>query len=466
MASTDQSTENSVPMEITQEEVDDADELREMLNDAEEKEQEGKYEESQKMLMITIESDKDSDSAKKVKEEAIYRISHLYTKTSKDDEVMELLKRCSPFFATIPKARTAKIVRTIIDIVAKGQDSVDLQVKLCEEVIGWCQAERRTFLRQRIQGRLADLRFQQGGYLSAQTLIVQLLSELKKLDDKQMLVEMHLVESRIHHALRNVPKSKAALTAARTAGNAIYIVPILQAELDSMAGILHCEEGDYKTAFSYFLEAFEAFDQAESAASASSASSGGGGVAGSNAASHHARAINCLKYMMLCKVLQGSAGEVSGLLSGKWGVKYSGVHLDAMDKIAKAAQKRSLEDFSQCTAKFEAQLAGDAIIKHHLQHLYNRLLEDNLLKIIEPFSCVEIAHVAELIKLPVEKVERKLSQMILDAKFQGILDQGRGQLLIYEPTAMDNTFSNSLEVVANVSFVVDSLFRRAQGLVR
>ena len=32
------------------------------------------------------------------------------------------------------------------------------------------------------------------------------------------------------------------------------LVPVLQAEIDEMSGVLHCEESDYTTAYSYFLE--------------------------------------------------------------------------------------------------------------------------------------------------------------------------------------------------------------------
>jgi 26S proteasome regulatory subunit N6 len=272
--------------------------------------------------------------------------------------------------------------------------------------------------------------------------VTSLLRELKKLDDKQMLTEVHLLESRIHHILENIPKAKAALTAARTAANSIYVTPILQAELDQMCGILQCEERDTVTAYSYFLEAFEAFD-----------------------ATKDRRAINCLKYMCLSKILGDHASEVSSILSSKNGVKYIGSPgLKAMAAVAAASKKKSLEEFEQAVEEHSVELKSDELIAHHLEILYDQMLEGNLLKIIHPFSCVEIAHVAKLIKMPVAVIEKKLSQMILDRTFSGILEEGKGHLVVYESAPEDKSFTYGGEILSNMENVVAALFSRAKNM--
>ena len=103
-----------------------------------------------------------------------------------------------------------------------------LQIEVCKEQIEWAGSEKRSFLRQRIEMRLAALMMETGEYHPALNLVGTLLTEVKRLDDKLLLVDVHLIESRLHHHLLNTPKSKAALTAARSAANSVYVPPSLQ----------------------------------------------------------------------------------------------------------------------------------------------------------------------------------------------------------------------------------------------
>jgi 26S proteasome regulatory subunit N6 len=73
------------------------------------------------------------------------------------------------------------------------------------DAIAWCGAEKRTFLKQRLQSRLASLYVKLKQYTDALPLIQKLIRDVKKFDDKLLLVEIFLVESRAHLALQNGP---------------------------------------------------------------------------------------------------------------------------------------------------------------------------------------------------------------------------------------------------------------------
>jgi len=381
----------------------------------------------------------------RTKEAAILRLAQLYAKLQRPADLKNLVVEIRPFFSTIPKAKTAKIVKQLIDAVgeAGSQDStLQLQADICQDAIDWCIAGKRTFLKQRIQARLAALYFKMKKYKDALSLLSTLAREVKKFDDKLLLTEVYLVETRVHHALQNVPKAKGALTSARTAANAIYCPPLLQAQIDLQAGIVSAEEKDYKTGFSYFYEAFEGF----------------------NTIDHRTEATQSLKYMLLCKIMTNHAEDVFSIINGKSGVKYAGVDVEAMRAVAEAYKKRSIHDFENVFKQYSPQLAGDAIIMSHLDTLKSQLLEQNLMRLLEPFSRVEIAHVAELIRLPLDFVEAKLSEMILDKKLNGILDQGSGDLILFDDVPENKTYKAALETISELNGVVDRLFNKAQLL--
>ena len=384
----------------------------------------------------------DAESVK-VKESAVDRLAKLLARAGDAQSLRSVLTELRPLFKVVPKAKTAKIVRGIIDVLATVPGCDALQVEVCEEQVAWAREEKRTFLRHRVELRLAALFLETRRYPEALKFIGALAFEVKKLDDKLLLVDIHLLESKIHYALRNMPKAKAALTAARTNGNAIYVPPSAQCVIDSQSGILHAEEKDYKTAYSYFFEAFEQLNNLE----------------------EDARARRALKYMLMCKVMSGQADEVANLVAAKGGIKHQGPELDAMKAVASAYGARSLKDLQLVLASHEKELQDDPIIAAHLGALRDSLMEQNLLRVIEPFSRVEIAHVATLIDLPLAEVETKLSQMILDGKFEGILDQGAGCLIVYDDKEQNAVYKATLDTIANMDRVVDSLAAKSSKIV-
>ncbi|XP_028136384.1 26S proteasome non-ATPase regulatory subunit 11 [Diabrotica virgifera virgifera] len=395
----------------------------------------------EKLLKLSRDSD-DEDQNIVNKEQDILNLGEKYKKEGKAKELAELIKATRPFLSLISKAKAAKLVRSLVDYFLDLEAGIGIEVQLCKECIEWAKEERRTFLRQSLEARLIALYFDTGMYSEALQLESTLLKELKKLDDKNLLVEVQLLESKTYHALSNLPKARAALTSARTTANAIYCPPKMQAALDLQSGVLHAaDEKDFKTAYSYFYEAFEGFDSVESP-----------------------KALTALKYMLLSKIMINSPEDVQQIVSGKLAFKYAGQDIEAMKSVAQAAHKRSLADFQQAVKQFKHELEDDVIVRAHLGTLYDNMLEQNLCRIIEPYSRVQVEYVAKTIKLPVLQVEKKLSQMILDAKFHGILDQGEGVLIVFEESAVDKTYEMALETIQSMSKVVDTLYQKAKKL--
>lgn len=168
----------------------------------------------------------------------------------------------------------------------------------------------------KIENKLADLLFRQAKYTEALQLLNKLLFELKQKDDKLLIVETQLVESKVYHALENLPKAKASLTSVKTTANSIYIVPQLQAEIDMMSGLIAADEKDYNTSFSYFYETFEGY----------------------RAMNDHVNAAHSFKFMLFSKIMSKLMDDAISLINSTISLKYQNSDVEAMKQVALAAK--------------------------------------------------------------------------------------------------------------------------------
>ena len=100
--------------------------------------------------------------------------------------------------------------------------------------------------------------------------------------------------------------------------------------------------------------------------------------------------------------------DVNSLLSIKLALKYAQLRdVESMRAVARAHQTRDLAAFEQTLRDYREELSSDPTIRSHLAALYDTLLEQNLLRIVEPYSVVEIEYVAEQVGQGRQDVEAK-----------------------------------------------------------
>ncbi|KAJ3483189.1 hypothetical protein NLI96_g6480 [Meripilus lineatus] len=388
-------------------------------------------------------SGKDAGSSEKDRilrnqETALVKLGELYRDHNNAEGVAEVITLSRAFMSSTAKAKTAKLIRTLLDFFVPIPNSQKIQIDVLQDNVQWAKREKRIFLKHSLETRLVGLQLETSQFKAALALIDSLLTELKRLDDKMILTEVHLLESRVYRGIGNLAKAKAALTSARTAGNSIYCPPHLQAQLDLQSGILHAEDKDYTTAYSYFFETFENLS-----------------------AQDDPGALGALKYMLLCKVMLNLPEDVTSLLSIKLATKYTQSRdVESMRAVARAHQNRNLADFESALKDYQKELSSDPTIRTHLSALYDTLLEQNLLRIVEPYSVVEVEYVAQQVGQGRQAVETKLSQMILDKVLHGVLDQGRGCLIVFDEPEADNTYGAAIDTLEQVGKVVDSLYAK------
>lgn len=407
---------------------------------AEQASAEGRIKDAVELYVHYVNQSVNAPEALKLKEEAVIRAGQLL---SQDQEALAaMIRTLEPAWLVFPRAKTVKIIRHLLDLFPANSAVL---LRLLEELVDWCTRDRRFYLKQALQIKLAGVQFAGHKYTQALQLLDVLSKELRRLDDKLSLVEVHLLESQILFGIKAMAKARAALTAARSAANAVYCPTLLMAQLDLQSGLLHCEDEDYGTATSHLIESIDGFNLE-------------GSKLGNLA----------LRYILVCKVMLGQ--EFGSILNGKSAkplLDECKPWIEALEAIRAAFKEKSLHDFDEALKQHNALISSDKIVAQHLNGLYDTLLEKNMLKLTAPFSVIPIQSLAEQLQLSTQTIESKLCQMILDNKLDAVIDQNGdangGCLIKLEPSEEDPVYTAAIATIRNLDGVVDTLYAKAKS---
>ncbi|CAD6187608.1 unnamed protein product [Caenorhabditis auriculariae] len=390
---------------------------------------------------VNLQTSKSSEDELKRCEELILAYAKKLAEEKDCRSLQALMVETRPFYIAVGKAKASKLVRNLVDISLTIDQGKDEKIVLVQDCVEWAASNHSEFLRRSLQARLVRLYNDVREYTEAQKLAHPLGNELKKLEDRELLIEVSLEESKSAFYLNNFAKAKCALVLAKTNSNGAYISPQMQAAIDLQSGILYsADERDFKTSFSYFYEAFEGFI-----------------VTGDKA-----KAATTLKYMLLCKIMTNEASQIAALLASKEFATVKGKPIDALKALAEAFTTRSLKLFQKAFDDYKEELVEDKVVATHTYNLQKDMLEKEISRVIEPYSEVELSYIARLIGMTIPPVERALATMILDKKLHGCIDQHAGVVIIYPSRSSDKLFKHCLTIIKSVAKTVDASYHRAQ----
>ena len=338
----------------------------------------------------------------------------------------------------------AKLFREVLDCLTPFPSPIpDQYENFSKFILEWSISSKISFLQSKAELKLAEILGQRNQLRDAVKYVESVIKDARVIDDKHLLVEAHLLETKLQFEMENIPKAKSALTACRANSNSVFCSTLLIAEIETTAGMIHIFENDYKIAYSYFYEGFEMFHQNKKSE----------------------RALQNFQYIVLTKIMSGLDDEADNLFKGRFGVLYGEKGFSPiMLKILEANKKKSLVKLEEILANHGDDIKGNAIINSQITLLYENLLEKNILKLTKPYTKVQLSYLSMKLGVNVLRIEKKISEMILDEKLKGTLDQGIGNLILFREEDLDPMYENSLNILTNMESVVEVLFEKTKKL--
>jgi len=187
---------------------------------------------------------------------------------------------------------------------------------------------------------------------------------------------------------------------------AVVLNPKSTGIIRECGGKMRMRERDYKEAYGDFFEAFKAYDDAGSV-----------------------KRLRCLKYLVLASMLLSKDGEIEVNPFEASEVKpyKDNSEIEPMTQLISHFQKGKLNEFERVLKK-NKDIGQEEFIKDFIPDLYKTFRSKVLLSLIQPYTRINFAFIANELNIETAQVEELCVDLILDSRLDAQIDQMNARL--------------------------------------
>ncbi|GAB4820519.1 hypothetical protein N2152v2_007565 [Parachlorella kessleri] len=349
---------------------------------------------------------------------ALKQIVKIQYKLGRHDEMLKAYKDMLSYTQTSAVTRNAaeKKINSVLDFVSQSTDTQLLQdfYSLTLDSLAQSKNDRLWF---KTNMKLANLYVSLKDMGRAAKVLKELHRSCQKDDGSDdlkkgtQLLEIYALEIQMYTEQKNNKRLKELYQKALTIKSAIPH-PRIMGVIRECGGKMHMQQRAWNEAATDFFEAFKSYDEAGSV-----------------------RRVQSLKYLVLANMLMES--KVDPFDSQEARPYKNDPEVSAMTALVEAFQQNNIREFEKILRTNKRTIMDDPFISQYIQDLLNNIRTQVVLKVIQPYTRVRIAFIAQQLNVPAADVERLLINLILDKRVDGRIDQVQQVLELGAPNSTD-----------------------------
>lgn len=317
--------------------------------------------------------------------------------------------------SAVTRNYSEKCINSILDFVSSSNQMSLLQ-EFYETTLAALQEARNERLWFKTNLKLGKLWFDVGDFPRLTRILKELHRSCQQADGSDdhkkgtQLLEVYALEIQMYTATKNTKRLKQLYEKALQVKSAIPH-PRIMGVIRECGGKMHMGARNFEAAHSDFFEAFKNYDEAG-----------------------NARRIQCLKYLVLANML--SLSDIDPFDSPEAKPYMTNREIQSMTTLRGAYTRKDVKEFEKILKENSSTIMDDAFIREHIEELLSRFRSQVLLKLIQPYTRIEIPYAAQELNIEVAELEDLLVSLIIDGRIQGKIDQVNNRLILHNVEAV------------------------------